>query len=85
MVLRTADLAVGVERALIDVEPSPQHTVEDLAELESRAESAVGGGHDTTLLVMYLVCLDLAEHPSQAAAPRPVWPSRCGAWHAPWR
>lgn len=52
MVLRTADLAAGMERALIDVEPPKDHTVEDLAELESRAAFTVGEGHDATLVVM---------------------------------
>ena len=38
LVFRTTDLAAGLEHALIDVEPPPHHTVEDLVELESRAE-----------------------------------------------
>jgi hypothetical protein len=52
MVFRTVDLAAGKERAVIDVEPPHDHTVEDLAELESRAAFAVGEGCDATLVVM---------------------------------
>jgi hypothetical protein len=54
MVFRTVDLAAGKECAVIDVEPPHDHTVEDLAELESRAAFAVGEGHDATLVVTYL-------------------------------
>jgi hypothetical protein len=53
-VFRTSDLAAGKEHAVLDVEPPHDHTVEDLAELESRAAFAVGEGHDATLVVTYL-------------------------------
>lgn len=52
MVFRTEDLAAGMERAVMDVEPPPDHSTDDLAELESRAAFAVGEGHDATLVVM---------------------------------
>lgn len=55
MVFRTSDLAVGIERALIDVEPPQDHSTEDLAELESRAAFAVGEGHGATLVVMHRI------------------------------
>jgi hypothetical protein len=69
MVFRTADLVAGLERALIDVEPPPHPTVEDLAELESRAELAVGDGHDATLVVMDLARIESPRHEAQAASP----------------
>jgi hypothetical protein len=68
-VLRTADLAGGLERALIDVEPPLDHTVEDLAELESRAEFAVGDGHDATLVVMDLARVGSPRLEAPAASP----------------
>lgn len=51
-VFRTDDLAAGIERALIDIEPPPDHSAEDLAELESRAAFAAGEGHGATLVVI---------------------------------
>ena len=72
LVFRTADLAAGLERALIDVEPPPHHTVEDLVELESRAELAVGDSHDATLVVMYLDRVEVPRHEAHAAAPTSV-------------
>lgn len=52
MVFRTEDLAAGVERAVMDIEPPRDHSTDDLAELESRAAFAVGEGHGATLVVM---------------------------------
>jgi hypothetical protein len=54
VMFRTADLAAGIERAVIDIEPPHDHTVEDLAELEPRAAFVVGEGHDATLVAMQL-------------------------------
>jgi hypothetical protein len=70
MVLRTAALAVGLESALIDVEPSSHHTMEALAEMDARAEFGVGD--DATLVMMYLARLKLSAYPSHAAGPMPV-------------
>jgi hypothetical protein len=78
MVFRTADLAAGKERAVIDVEPPHDHTVEDLAALESKAALAVGEGHDATLVVMYLtrkmpLLDDVQETPSTPVLALSVW------------
>lgn len=54
LVFRTADLAAGAERAVIDIDLSEHDTARSLAELESRAKLAVGDGHDATLVLMYL-------------------------------
>jgi hypothetical protein len=72
MVFRTADLAAGLERAVIDVEPPPHYTVEDLTDLESRAAFAVGDGHDATLVVMYLARVEVPRHEAQVASPTSV-------------
>jgi hypothetical protein len=72
MVFRTVDLAAGLERALIDLEPPLHHTAKDLAELESRAEFAVGDGHDATLVVMYLARVEPPRHEAHAFAPTSV-------------
>jgi hypothetical protein len=54
MVFRTDELAAGLERAIIDIEPAYSHLADGLQELESRASLAVGDGNDATLVVMYL-------------------------------
>jgi hypothetical protein len=54
LVFRTADLAAGLERAVIDVELPEHDMAKELAEMESRAQSAVGEDHDATLVLMYL-------------------------------
>jgi hypothetical protein len=72
LVFRSADLVAGLERALIDVEPPAHHSVEDLAELESRAQLTVGDGHDATLVVMYLACVESPRHEAQAVSPTSV-------------
>lgn len=54
MVFRTAELAAGLERAIIDVEPPLLHLADGLQEFESRASLAVGDGSDATLVMMYL-------------------------------
>jgi hypothetical protein len=72
MVFRTADLAAGLERALIDIEPPAHPTVEDLAELESRAEFAVGDGHEAMLVMMILTRVALPRHEAPAASPTSV-------------
>ncbi|WP_157269016.1 hypothetical protein [Azohydromonas aeria] len=71
-VFRTADLAAGNERAVIDVEPPHDHTVEDLAELESRAAFAVGEDHDATLVVMHLATRLPLSGDEQATPSLPV-------------
>lgn len=68
MVFRSADLAAGLEHAVIDFEPSRHSTDEVLAELESRAEFAVGEGHDATLVVMHLGSRELPDHDPHAAS-----------------
>ncbi len=72
LVFRTADLAAGRERAVIDVEPSRHDTVEGLAEMESRAQFAVGEGHDATLVLMFLSHRLRPGHDPHAAPPTPV-------------
>ena len=72
MVFRTADLAAGLERAVIDVEPPQPHSAQDLAELESRAEFVVGEGHDATLVVMGLTREGLAGHDPHAVPATPL-------------
>ena len=54
MVFRTADLAAGVERAVIDIEAPEPDVVSSLEEFESRASLAVGEGNDATLVVIGL-------------------------------
>jgi hypothetical protein len=54
LVFRTADLAAGLERAVIDLELPGHDTAQDLMTMESRAQRAVGDGHDATLVLMYL-------------------------------
>lgn len=71
-VFRTVELAAGKERALIDIEPPHDYTVEDLAALESRAALAVGEGHDATLVVMYLTRKMQPLDDVQATSPTPV-------------
>jgi hypothetical protein len=81
MVFRTADLAAGAERTVIDVEP-PQHSTTPwtcLAELQSWAAFGVGSGDDATLVVMHLAQPVMPGHDPHAA---PTMPVRCGAWHA---
>jgi hypothetical protein len=84
MVLRTADLAAGLERALIDIEPPAHPTVEDLAELESRAEFAVGDGHDATLVAMNLARMESPRHECPQPRRRWCWSSPCGVSRTPW-
>jgi hypothetical protein len=72
MVFRTADLAASVECAVIDVAPSRPHTADDLVELESTAEFAVGQGHDATLVVMDLAGKVLPRHDPHAVPATPV-------------
>jgi hypothetical protein len=67
LVFRTAELAAGLERAVIDVAPSRHDTVEGLAEMESRAQFAVGEGHDATLVLMYLSRKPRPGHDPHAA------------------
>lgn len=67
LVFRTADLAAGMERAVIDVEPSRHDTVEGLAEMESRAGFAVGEDHDATLVLMHLARRPRPGHDPHAA------------------
>jgi hypothetical protein len=54
MVFRTAELAAGLERAIIDIEPPLLLLADGLQEFESRARLAVGDGNDATLVMMYL-------------------------------
>ena len=72
LVFRTAELAAGLERAVIDVEPSRHDTVEGLAEMESRAQFAVGEGQDATLVLMYLSSKPRPGHDPHAAPATPV-------------
>jgi hypothetical protein len=72
LVFRTADLAIGLERAVIDVEPSRHDTVEGLAEMESRAQFAVGEDHDATLVLMHLARRPRPGHDPHAAPATPV-------------
>lgn len=51
---RRADLAAGLERAVIGIEPSGHDTVEELLEMESRAQFAVGEDHEAILALMSL-------------------------------
>jgi hypothetical protein len=67
LVFRTADLAAGLERAVIDIEPSLHDTVEGLADMESRAQLAVGEGQDATLVLMYLAHRPRPGHDPHAA------------------
>lgn len=71
-VFRTSDLAAGKEHAVLDIEPPHDHTVEDLAELESRAAFAVGEGHDATLVVTYLARRTLAGEDMRKTQSTPV-------------
>jgi hypothetical protein len=72
LVFRTADLAVGVERAVIDIDLSEQDTARNLAEMESMARLAVGKGGDATLVLMYLARRVRPGHDPHAAPPRTV-------------
>ncbi|WP_157270127.1 hypothetical protein [Azohydromonas aeria] len=72
LVYRTVDLAAGLERAVIDVEPPRHDTVEGLAEIESRAEFAVGEDHDATLVLMELTSRPRTGHGPHAAPNPPV-------------
>lgn len=66
-VYRTAELAAGRERAVIDAEPSRHDTADGLAEMESRAEFAVGEDHDATLVLMELGSRPRTGHGPHAA------------------
>ena len=72
LVFRTVDLEVGLERAIIDVEPSLHDTVDAVAEMESRAQFAVGEEHDATLVLMYLARRPRPGHDPHAAPATPV-------------
>ena len=72
MVFRTTDLAVGLERAVIDVELLEHDTAEVVTEMESRAQSAVGDDHDATLVLMYLARRMRPGHDPHAAPATPV-------------
>jgi hypothetical protein len=52
MVFRTADLAAGIERAVMDIEEPEPGMASSLEEFESRARLAVGEGNDATLVVI---------------------------------
>ncbi len=54
LVFRTADLAAGLERPVIDVELPEHDKAKELAEMDSSAQCAVGEDHDATLVLMYL-------------------------------
>lgn len=54
MVFRTADLAAGVERAVIDIEAPEPDMAGSLEAFEARASMVVGEGHDATLVVIGL-------------------------------
>lgn len=54
MAFCTADLAAGIERAVIDIEASRPDMAGSLEEFESRAGLAVGEGNDATLVVIGL-------------------------------
>jgi hypothetical protein len=72
LVFQTADLAAGLERAVIDIDLSEHDTARHLAEMKSRAELAVGEGHDATLVLMYLARRVRPGHAPHAAPPRTV-------------
>ena len=67
LAFRTADLAAGLERAVIDLELPGHDTAKDLEAMESRAQCAVGDGHDATLVLRYLARRVRPGHDPHAA------------------
>jgi hypothetical protein len=83
LVFRTADLAAGVERAVIDIDLSEHDTTRNLAEMQSRANLAVGKGDDATLVLMYLARRVRPGHAPHAAPPRTVLSITMWSLHTP--